>query len=69
MYKTFEEKKFKCICRQSRINKKKKERQLIVGKAFGENGIIKRASDHQDLVARMQHLMDSVQNDSVKKIT
>ena len=48
--------------------KKKKERQLIVGKVFGENGIIKRASDNQGLADRMQHLMDSVQNGSVKKL-
>ena len=41
---------------------------MIVGKVFGEHGIITRASDHQDLVDRMLHLVDSVRNDSVKKL-
>ena len=44
----------------------KQERKMIVGKVFGEHGIITRASDHQDLVDRMLHLVDSVRNDSVK---
>ena len=46
----------------------KQERKMIVGKVFGEHGIITRASDHQDLVDRMLHLVDSVRNDSVKKL-
>ena len=44
----------------------KQERKMIVGKVFGEHGIITRASDHQDLIDRMLHLVDSVRNDSVK---
>ena len=47
----------------------KQERQLIVGKVFREHGIITGASDHQDLVDKMLHLVDSVRYHSVKKIT
>ena len=65
MHKTFEKKISNALA--DKIGLVKQERKIIVGKVFGEHGIITRASDQQDLLDRMLHLVDSVRNDSVKK--
>ena len=66
MHKTFEKKKTFSNALADKVGLVKQERKMIVGKVFGEHGIITRASDHQDLVERMLHLVDSVRNNSVK---
>ena len=52
MHKTFEKKNFSNAL-ADKVGLVKQERKMIVGKVFGEHGIITRASDHQDLVDRM----------------